>query len=408
MRKLYLLLTIALLTIGFQSSTFATEDSTEYKLIGFYNGLNKSEKVFSIGTASSEDGVDWGRSVTPLLQARENLFDSKGMNAPFPIQVGKFIYVYYAGYNGVKWGGIGLAIMTEDFRIISRPRTPVLKTGQSGSWDDMKVFRPYVTVTNNPDQSKRFMMYYTGSDSTGINKGGIAYSADGINWVKSSINPVISNGSLNDFDSQWAMPEYITKVNETYYMLYNGYDGDKIQTGYATSTNLEGPWDKSPSNPILKARSGSSQIITQDTVQGSDIVKVSSANVFHEDEESFLSSTAGTENVRVKEIVDANTVRLYDPIVYNHTVSGGAVLKSVLSRSVGPNQLEYKNNKWIVYGSAWGVIPTFETTTYAEGSSLDNLEWVYEKMPTLNYDTINQRDWDSISQENLKFIRFAR
>lgn len=410
MRRFVSIIVILLFLIAFfstpQNSTITTAEEKNNRWLGFYNGLNNEYPVFSIGSTTSVDKINWGRSTNPLLTARENLFDSHGLNGPFPVKVGDLIYLYYAGYNGKKWSGIGLAILTKDLHIVSRPRQPVLSLGESGSWDDSKIFRPVIIYDpNSIDPQKRFIMYYTGADSTGVNKGGIAFSEDGLKWIKSKSNPVLDNGKSGDFDSLWAMPENIKKVDGIYYMLYNGYNGDRIQTGLATSDSIEGPWEKSAHNPILKSRASAKQNLINDAPANSTIIQVSDSSVFEVDEACFLSSSTGTENVRIKTILDSNRVELYEPTVFDHTTTNKAVLNSILSHAVGPNQLEYDGVKWMVYGSAWGVIRGYETTTYAEGESLTSLKWIHKKMPTLNYDTVIEKDWDSKSQENLKFIQ---
>ena len=399
MKKIVLLL--ILIIILTQTSTVA-EIRSEY--IGFYNGWNQNTYP-SIGIASSVDGLKWGKSISPLLTSRTNLFDSRNLNGPYPITVGNYIYLYYAAYNGTKWEGIGLTIFTKDMKIISRPRKPVLSLGVQGNWDDTKVFRPIIIYDSKAlDSNKRFKMIYTGGNINGINQAGLAYSPDGVIWTKYSNNPIIANGQ-DTWDSIWVMPDNIIKIDDIYYIVYNGYNGTDVLTGIATASTIEGDWTKYASNPVLSNRPNAIQILTQDT--SSAIIHVNDSSVFEINEPCYLTSTAGTENVRVKLKPSSTTIELYESPIYTHTISGNASIKSILSKQVGPNQIEYDGFKWKIYGSSWGVISPYETTTYAEGTTLDNMQWIYEKMPTLNYDTVSS-DWDSVSQENLKFITINR
>lgn len=406
MKYLSMITLILALIVSTPLSSGAEENVSNQQYIGFYNGINQSTLKYSIGTSSTVDKIKWGKSNVPILSPREGLFDGWGLNGAFPIQIGEQIFVYYSGNNGTAWNGIGVAIFTKDLHLVSRPRQPILSMGDTGSWDDSKIFRPIVMINDaSTDPTKKYIMYYTGADNKGINKGGIAYSADGLNWTKYHQNPVMSNGSAGDFDSLWAMPEYIIKKDSLYYMVYKGYNGKNVETGLATSENLDGPWNKHSTNPIVKSRSSAKQNLISDAKSGEKTIKVADSSVFELDEPSYLSSNSGTENVRIKSKPDSTTIELYEPVILDHSKSGNASIKSVVSHSVGPNQLEYDGKTWRLYGSSWGVVKGYETTTLAEGPSLDELQWSFSNMPTLNYDTVVTQDWDSQSQENLKFIQ---
>lgn len=71
----------------------------------------------------------------------------------------------------------------------------VLRPSSSG-WDSLNTCDPSVVLGpfRNPDngQSYNYAMYYTGVNSGGPNQVGVAFSNDGITWVKYSHNPVIA------------------------------------------------------------------------------------------------------------------------------------------------------------------------------------------------------------------------
>lgn len=378
--------------------------ASEGKYVGFYNGLSSEEAYHSIGIATSADGTTWRKSVLPVLKKRADLFDGISINGPSPVQVGDLIYVYYAAYDGI-WNAIGLAIYDQDLNCVTRPRQPVLTLGSQEKWDDSKIYRPVVLYNpNSPNPNRRFAMLYDGGNSEGINQTGLAYSENGIAWNKFEGNPVMTTGPVDSWDSRWVFPDSVIYVGGAYCMAYNGYDGVRIQTGIAISPSLEGPWLKCPSNPVLKSRPDAKQVITIDAPTGSLTIKVNDSSVFEIDESCFISSTGKVENVRVKSKPDVNTVSLYQPLNFTHTVSENAYIVSMLAMSVGPNQLQYDGQRWTLYGSAWGAVQGYETTTFAEGDCFSALQWQYKKMPVLNYDTFSA-DWDSKSQENLKFIQ---
>jgi len=96
----------------------------------------------------------------------------------------------------------------------------------------------------------------------------IFYRAVADNWVSSVGYAKITNGKLERFDKPIISPtrKYerkgiedprVTKVGNTYYMLYTAFDGKDARIAYATSKNLT-KWEKhgiiSPSIPVKEAR----------------------------------------------------------------------------------------------------------------------------------------------------------
>jgi predicted GH43/DUF377 family glycosyl hydrolase len=380
------------------------DDVTHY--LGFYNGKSIADKTYNIGISRSHNGVLFTKESIPFMKPRVNSCDAGGMNAPCPVIVEGLIYLYYAVYNKVtlRWDGIGLAILNMNGGIIKRYRDRILNLGGASDWDSSKIFRPFVIYDKNEtDSNKKFRMFYNGADSSGVNRGGIAYSSDGIAWTKSASNPILDVGSAGSWDSLWAFPEYIVKKDDVYYMTYNGYDGSAVKVGYATSNSLEGSWTKSANNPIISNRPSASQNITVNCVVGSNIVNVSNSSSFIVNELCYLSSALGTENVKIKSKLSSTQIELYEKIVFAHTTSDG-VIKSMFSKSIGPSMVRFESNKWKLWGSTWGAIADYETTFYAEGNTLETLQIQYDKSPCMNYDTTIIEDWDSSSQENLKFI----
>lgn len=401
----FILFLTAILKGGqFQETASATTiEPNSY--IGFFNARGvDSANTYHIGYATSENKINWAKNINPILKPRSKMFDSLMLNGPCPVQVGNTIYVYYSGYNGTKWT-IGLAIFDMNMNILYRSKNPVLDVGAFGSWDSAHVSRTSIFYDeNSADPNKAFSMLY-GGYSNGYYKIGLAYSPDGILWTKYVGNPVLSNGAAGEWDSMWASHPAVTYVDGTYYLSYNGYDGLKVQGGIATSLSLEGPWIKSGSNPIFKNRPGATQLLTSNVVQGSKIIKVSNASVFDLNEPCYLQCSSGTEIVRIKSRIDINTIELYEPVVLNHFVSNGARIESLLNKSVGPNQIEYDNGTWKVHCSVWANNLGYESTAYAEGVNLTQMQWNYCMFPVMDFNPIVTSDWDSMSQENLMYIK---
>eukprot|EP00240_Pyramimonas_obovata_P001687 CAMPEP_0118924826 /NCGR_PEP_ID=MMETSP1169-20130426/2779_1 /TAXON_ID=36882 /ORGANISM="Pyramimonas obovata, Strain CCMP722" /LENGTH=474 /DNA_ID=CAMNT_0006865963 /DNA_START=58 /DNA_END=1482 /DNA_ORIENTATION=+ len=79
----------------------------------YYEGKSK-EGVYSIGAATSADGVEWGRNEEPVLAASPDAeaWDAGGVRAPCPvIMAGGKLRLYYSGTDkaGSPTNGIGVA-----------------------------------------------------------------------------------------------------------------------------------------------------------------------------------------------------------------------------------------------------------------------------------------------------------
>jgi len=369
--------------------------------IGFYNGRNNPQ-TYSIGISTSNDGYRWSRSQFEFLEPRENMFDSAMLNGPCPVTVGSYVYIYYSGFDGSKIS-IGLAILNQKYEIIYRSKNPVLTAGNGLDWDSRNVFRPAVLYEQDKEPSKRFSMLYGGQGQDGRYQIGLAYSEDGIHWYKYSGNPVLTYGDAGEFDSQWASQPTVTKYNGQYYMGYAGYNGIRMEGGLATAKSLEGPWVKSPHNPVLRVNANASQSLTSQVVSGNTFLKVSNSQVFNVGEPCYLQTPNATEVVRIKSILDANTIELTEPVVLSYPI--GARIESLFAISLGPNQMECIDGMWKIWATTWGNIYGYETTAYAEGDDFSNLQWIYDKSPLIYFEPLVRSYWDSISQENLRFVR---
>lgn len=142
------------------------------------------------------------------------------------------------------------AVMVQHVGAAAIEGTQVLSQGQ-GQWDAVHLLRPWVIY----DGSK-FIMWYTGEDSQGADRIGMATSDDGISWTKYSGNPVFDLGPLGSWDADSVGDPCVIFENNQYKMWYVGqiFGGtpadDKYQIGYATSPDGI-HWTRYSGNPIL-------------------------------------------------------------------------------------------------------------------------------------------------------------
>ena len=130
--------------------------------------------------------------------------------------------------------------------------TPVLRTGPNGSWDGAVVFSAKV-VWNGTG----YLMYYVGDggNTTTFRQIGAAFSSDGVHWVKSAHNPVITHGP-GTYDQRYTRGPSVIFDSGTYKMWYwgtappNATVPFQSSIDYATSTDGV-HWTKYPGNPLF-------------------------------------------------------------------------------------------------------------------------------------------------------------
>jgi predicted GH43/DUF377 family glycosyl hydrolase len=92
-------------------------------------------------------------------------------------------------------------------------------------------------------------MWYSGYDGA-VWRIGYASSSDGIEWTKSSMNPVLNPGAPGSWDDDHIRAPTVIFDGTTYHMWYSGCDWQNYRIGYATSSNGI-TWTKSAANPVI-------------------------------------------------------------------------------------------------------------------------------------------------------------
>jgi predicted GH43/DUF377 family glycosyl hydrolase len=173
------------------------------------------------------------------------------------------LYLYYWKQVPDKKGfQIHYATSEDGFNFKEEAQSLALPVGREGSWDSFTVETPRIFRENG-----LYYMIYCGSDA---NKdypfhAGLATSTDLIHWKKYGGNPIFSRGEEGQWDEGAIWFTTIEKINDRYYMWYEGYGGGtartvpygsylkggKSQVGMAT---MEAPYfyvvpDQAPKNP---------------------------------------------------------------------------------------------------------------------------------------------------------------
>lgn len=161
-------------------------------------------------------------------------------------------YLFYACDD--TGGAIGVATASTVTGPYTKNADPLIEVGVSG-WESRRVQEPDVRVA--PDGT--WVMAYMGEDLAtakgASEKIGIATAADPLGpWTKSAANPVIGFGDTGEWDEGGAADPSLFYENGVWWCLYSGLDAGGAkpwQLGLAYAYDLDGPWTRQQSNPIL-------------------------------------------------------------------------------------------------------------------------------------------------------------
>lgn len=192
-------------------------------------------------------------SPTPMvLTTTPGSWDSAYAVSPRVLYDGTIYRMWYNGGNMSGFAGVGYASSTNGVTWI-KDSGPVLIPGPKGAWDSASVESGSVLWNGT-----LFLMWYRGSNPTTYQAGavGFAYSKDGVTWVKSAGNPVLTG---TDIDQGYIASPYVIKTELTYTMWYVGRNAPSTKSSTYTrilyATSFDGiEWAKAPS-PVFSPSS---------------------------------------------------------------------------------------------------------------------------------------------------------
>ena len=128
---------------------------------------------------------------------------------------------------------------------------PILAQGNPGEWYEKGVAHPSVL-----ERDGLILMYYSGFNLAG-EQIGLATSADGVSFARSSANPVITVGSLGEWDSAGVDHPSVIYDGTQYVMAYRGWASEAgftdIHSQIGIATSVDGlVWTKNQANPVLR------------------------------------------------------------------------------------------------------------------------------------------------------------
>ncbi len=153
--------------------------------------------------------------------------------------------------------------------------SPVLSPTQS-SWDDFKIRAPSVIKVG-----ATYIMYYEGEDAAGHKRQiGRATSNDGVTWVKTGANPVLTPGAAGSWDALEVRYPSVHFDGTTYRLWYWGWNGTDAAAKIGLATSSDGiTWTRHAS-PVLGAAYGGSGYIPGSVLKPSSQFVMYYANAF--------------------------------------------------------------------------------------------------------------------------------
>lgn len=204
-----------------------------YKM--WYAGQYFNSYRYDIGYAFSSDGINWVKHANPVLQVgASGEWDNGFLEGPSVIKDGSTYKMWYCGYDAIPDGigadgkaNIGYATSIDGINWVKYAGNPILVTGIN-TWDSIYVQDPHVIKEGN-----EYHMWFGGGDNDTYysQQVGYATSQDGINWIKSPLNPVLTRGNAGDWDEILASFPSVLNDNGNYRMWYTGRNLDPLPVG---------------------------------------------------------------------------------------------------------------------------------------------------------------------------------
>jgi predicted GH43/DUF377 family glycosyl hydrolase len=191
------------------------KENNSYKL--YYSGLSLNGQ-YSIGLATSSDGINWTKRANPVLYSTNT---EVALSTPEVVKKGSLYYMYYHYKSSNSFEHkISVAISTDGINWERYGNNPIIV--KSLGWEVNGIIHPSVFLEN--DILK--MVYFTGDRK----KFGFASSSDGFNWTKDS-NPI--------FTVDMVFNNWTNNINHPYFRKF-GNEYRIYYTATINSTNTIG------------------------------------------------------------------------------------------------------------------------------------------------------------------------
>jgi len=220
-------------------------DNGLYKM--WFSGLGGGQ--YSIGYATSVDGIDWNMRAQPVLEPLGTV--EYFLREPFVMKVETGYRMYYAAKDSAGVFQIYLATSTDGISWERYSSEPVLGVGEPGEFDYGFVITPRVLFCDGT-----YMMWYNCSTGPPTNADpnasvGLATSPDGLSWTKYGSNPVLIPDPVADGGLIAIGTNSISILpDDRFEMFYHGHDG--LRRFICRAWSSDGiVWTRDSFNPII-------------------------------------------------------------------------------------------------------------------------------------------------------------
>lgn len=183
------------------------------------------------GFAYSSDGINWTKYIANpvLVPGNEAEWFNTFISSPSVILENEIYKMWFTAPDLILndqptdgKGNIGYATSTDGINWTINP-DPVLIAGDQNNWDSASIAEPSVVKIGST-----YHMFYSALDQWAIENFQVGYatSMNGIQWVKSTQNPVLQIGALGEWDRYWATHPTVVydSLNSKFKMWYTGRD----------------------------------------------------------------------------------------------------------------------------------------------------------------------------------------
>jgi predicted GH43/DUF377 family glycosyl hydrolase len=213
-------------------------DNNQYRM--WFTGVVNNGIKFVL-SAVSNDGINWRResNYPVIFPGPYQHWDSWAVHAGPVIKENNVYRMYYSGWDDAmkKWH-IGLAFSSDGINWLKHP-FPIMYAGEG--WEFQIIPSSIIKVNDI------YYLYYYGRNYPSYNIG-LAFSNDGINWVRYGGNPILT--PTRAWEGTGVMHPSVIRDGNNFKMVYGNALGEIAAFGMATSTDGKN-WVKLNSNPIF-------------------------------------------------------------------------------------------------------------------------------------------------------------
>jgi predicted GH43/DUF377 family glycosyl hydrolase len=233
----------------------------------FRNGFRDFPAESQVGLVTSPDGYIWTeQGDEPIFKTSDVAYAKIAMYASSALVMEDDSWViYFYTWDSSSFPGssvIGRATASSPAGPWVADPEPVLNLGAEGEWDAQQVLAPHVIQTTTG-----YVMYYSGVNTSGAQRIGMATSTNGVQWTKyndpstteapyAESDPVFQPGEKGQWDAGWVHQPRVFQTADGWVMIYRGTQnvkGEKMALGLATSPDGI-HWARSALNPVFTPR----------------------------------------------------------------------------------------------------------------------------------------------------------